>query len=72
VELKKIKKRDSKKKFISSTDYIQQILAEHLASWYEALKAQGVRLIFMQDNASIHGSKEIKLWLRQHQIEVLE
>jgi hypothetical protein len=32
VKLKKIKKKDSKKKFISSTDYIQQILAEHLAS----------------------------------------
>jgi transposase len=72
MKLKKTKKRDSKKKFIFSTDYIQQILAEHLASWYEVLKAHEVRLIFMQDNASIHESKEIKLWLRQHQIEVLK
>jgi hypothetical protein len=32
MKLKKIKKRDSKKKFIFSTDYIQQILAEHLVS----------------------------------------
>jgi hypothetical protein len=72
MELKKTKKGDSKKEFIFSTDYIQQILAEHLASWYEALKAHEVRLIFMQDNAFIHESKEIKLWLRQHQIEILK
>jgi glycerol-3-phosphate cytidylyltransferase-like family protein len=72
MKLKKIKKKNSKKKFISSIDYIQQILAEHLASWYETFKAHEVRFIFMQDNVFIHESKEIKLWLRQHQIEILK
>jgi hypothetical protein len=64
MKLKKIKKKDSKKKFISSTDYIQQISAEHLASWYEVSKAHEIWFVFMKDNVFIHESKEIKLWRR--------
>jgi glycerol-3-phosphate cytidylyltransferase-like family protein len=72
MKLKRIKKKDSKKKFIFNTDYIQQILAENLVFWYEAFKAHKVQFIFMQDNVSIHEAKEIKLWLRQHQIGILK
>ena len=70
-KMKRGKNKDLLKDSITTTDYINQILEPCLFPWYEALKAQGYRPIFMQDNASIHDSKEARLWLRQHQIEVM-
>lgn len=60
VDLKKTKKKNGKKESISSTDYINQILAPHLAPWYNALKDQEIRLIFIQDNITIHGPKDVR------------
>ena len=72
--LKKMKRGENKellKDSITTTDYINQILEPCLFPLYEALKAQGHRPSFMQDNASIYDSKEARLWLRQNQIEVV-
>jgi transposase len=75
IELKKTKKmRRNKveKKFIISTDYIEQILESILKSFYDDLKAKNVQSLYMQDNASIHESKETTLRLRQNQIITLK
>ena len=50
--------RGSLRKSITSTDYIEQILLPFLLPWYQALERQGLRPIFMQDSAGIHGLKE--------------
>lgn len=74
-ELKMTEKTDraeKKKKSIGSKDYIEQILEPFLKPWYKRLKEKGRRPIFMQDNAAIHTSKEVRLWLRQNRIEVME
>ena len=71
-QVKRGKNKDMLEDSITSTDYINQILEPWPSPWYESLKALGHRSIFMQDNASIHGSKESRLWLRQHQIETME
>ena len=63
--------KGSLRKSITSTDYIEQILEPFVLPWYRALEEQGLRPIFMQDGAGIHGSKETMLWLRQHRIETL-
>ena len=56
---------------LTATDYIEQILEPGVLPWYRELQKRGYRPIFMQDGASIHGAKEVKLWLRQHGIETL-
>ena len=71
-KIKRGKNKDMLKESITSTDYINQVLEPWLGPWYHALKELGHRPIFMQDNASIHGSKESRLWLRQHQIEIMK
>ena len=71
-QIKRGKNKDMLKKSITSTDYINQILEPWLGPWYQSLKALDYCPIFMQDNTSIHGSKESHIWLRQHQIETME
>ena len=69
--IKRGKSKGKEKESIASTDYIEQILEPRLLPWYNELKRQGYRPVFMQDDASIHGSAETRLWLRQHGIETL-
>ena len=69
--VKRGRTKGSLKQSITSTDYINQILASHVLPWYRALERIGYRPIFMQDGAGIHGSKETMLWLRQYRIETL-
>ena len=70
--VKRGKNAGSYKESITITTYINHILISCLKPWYDELKRLGKRPIFMQDGASIHGAKEVKLWLRQHGIETLE
>lgn len=63
--------KGTKKKSIASIDYIEQILRPHVLPWYRALEESGLRPIFMQDGAGIHGSKETLTWLKDHGIETL-
>ena len=57
--------------FINSITYVNQILKSYLKPWHEDLKKQEYHPIFMQDNASIHDSAEVCLWLRTNKIEVM-
>ena len=63
--------RGNMKKSITSIDYIEQILALFVLPWYRELERTGLRPIFMQDGAGIHGSKETLRWLKDHGIETL-
>ena len=56
---------------LTAIDYIEQILQPYVLPWYTELKKREYRPIFIQDGASIHGAKEVQLWLRQNRIKTM-
>ena len=79
IEFKKTSKRitreknaDNMRESITSSNYIKQILEACLLSWYQELQRLKHRSIFMQNDSFIHDSKEMLLWLRQYQIELIK
>ena len=69
--LKRGKNKGTPRLGLTAMDYINQILQPNILPWYRELKKRGYRPIFMQDGASIHGAKEVQLWLRQNAIETM-
>ena len=58
-------------KTVNSTTYIDEVLTPFYARFYVPSLERGQQLLFQQDNAPSHTSKQTKRWMEQKQIQQL-